>query len=69
MEKDARRKEILEDKDCFYRWSLISSSDDMADLLYFFAQTWLPGTLTVHHSGRYEQIYVNEVDADKIVTI
>jgi hypothetical protein len=69
MEKDARRKEILEEKDCFYRWSLLSNSDDMADLLYFFAQTWLPGTLTVHHSGRYEQIYVNEVDADKIVTI
>jgi hypothetical protein len=69
MERDAARKEILEERDCYYRWSLLSSSDDMADLLFFFAQTWQPGTTTVHASGRYEHIYVNEVDADKIVTI
>ena len=69
MEKDAARKAILEDRDCWYRWSLLSSSDDMADILYFFAQTYLPGSTTVHSSGRYERIYVNETDADKIVTI
>ncbi len=69
MEKDAARREILEDRDCWYRWSLLSSSDDMADILFFFAQTYLPGTTAVHASGRYEHIYVNEIDADKIVTI
>jgi hypothetical protein len=69
MEKDAARKAILEDRDCWYRWSLLSSSDDMADILFFFAQTHLPGTRTVHHSGRYARIFVNEEDADKIVTI
>jgi hypothetical protein len=69
MEKDAARKAILEDRDCWYRWSLLSSSDDMADILFFFAQTYLPGSTTVHSSGRYEHIYVNETDADKIVTI
>jgi hypothetical protein len=41
----------------------------MADLLFFFAQTYLPGNETVHHSGRYDHIYVKEIDADKIVTI
>jgi hypothetical protein len=69
MEKDAARKAILEDRDCWYRWSLLSNSDDMADILFFFAQTYLPGSTTVHSSGRYEHIYVNETDADKIVTI
>ncbi len=69
MEKDATRRAILEDRDCWYRWSLLSSSDDMADILFFFAQTYMPGIATVHASGRYEHIYVNEIDADKIVTI
>jgi hypothetical protein len=69
LEKDESRRALLEDHDCWYRWSLISNSDDMADILYFFAQTYLPGTLSVHHSGRYERIFVKEQDADKIVTI
>jgi hypothetical protein len=69
LENDAVRKALLEKYDCWYRWSLLSSSDDMADILFFFAQTHLPGTLSVHHSGRYARIFVNEVDADKIVTI
>lgn len=69
LEKDASRRALLEDHDCWYRWSLISNSDDMADILYFFAQTYMPGTLSVHHSGRYERIFVKEQDADKIVTI
>jgi hypothetical protein len=69
LEKDPTRRAILEDHDCWYRWTLVSSSDDMSDILYFFAQTYLPGSTTVHPSGRYEHIYVNENDADKIVTI
>jgi len=69
LENDAVRKALLEKYDCWYRWSLLSSSDDMADILFFFAQTHLPGTLSVHHSGRYARIFVNEEDADKIVTI
>jgi len=69
LEDDAARKALLSKYDCWHRWSLLSSSDDMADLLFFFAQTYLPGSKGVHHSGRYAQIYVNEVSADKIVTI
>jgi hypothetical protein len=69
LEKDAAHKKILDKYDCWYRWSLLSSSDDMADILFFFAQTYLPGQGNVHASGRYERIFVKEVDADKIVTI
>jgi hypothetical protein len=69
LENDAARRALLEEHDSWYRWSLLSSSDDMADILFFFAQTYLPGTLSVHHSGRYQRIYVKEQDADRIVTI
>ena len=69
LENDKDRKALLSKYDCWYRWSLVSSSDDMADILFFFAQTHIPGTQNVHASGRYERIFVREVDADKIVTI
>jgi hypothetical protein len=69
LENDVGRCAILADHDCWYRWSLISSSDDMADILFFFAQTYLPGILSIHSSGRYGNIFVKEIDADKIVTI
>jgi hypothetical protein len=69
LEKDPRRQTILEEEECWYRWSLLSNSDDMTDILYFYAQTYLPGLSVTAHSGRYERIFVKEVDADKIVTI
>jgi hypothetical protein len=69
LENDPGRRAILEERECWYRWSLLSNSEDMADLLFFFAQTYLPGTRAVHHSGRYENVFVKEVDADKIVTL
>jgi hypothetical protein len=69
LETDAARRTILQEHDSWYRWSLLSNSDDMADVLFFFAQTHLPGNITVHPSGRYERIYIKEIDADKIVTI
>jgi hypothetical protein len=69
LETDAARRALLSEYDCWYRWSLLSSSDDMSDILFFFAQTHLPGIRTVHHSGRYARIFVMENDADKIVTI
>jgi len=69
LETDPKRRSILEEHDCWYRWSLLSNSEDMADLLFFFAETYLPGTLAAHPSGRYEKVFVKEVDADKIVTL
>ena len=68
LERDAVRRALLEEHDCWYRWSLITNSDDMADILFFFAGR-LPQGKPVHHSGRYARIFVKEIDADRIVTI
>jgi len=69
LEDDPGRKAILAESDCWYRWSLLSSSEDMADILWFFARTVFPGRKDIHHSGRYAEVFVREVDADRIVTI
>jgi hypothetical protein len=68
LEKDEAHRTILEERDCWYRWSLVSASDDMADIIYFFASTYRLAA-KVHHSGRYRNIFINEVSADKIVSI
>jgi len=69
LEVDAARRRILEDHPCLYRYSIIQSRGDMDDLLYFFMEIHRPGSGSMHHSGRYEQIFVEEVSKDKIVTI
>ncbi len=69
LEVDAGRRRLLESQPCLYRYSLVESRADMDDILFFFMETYRPGAGTMQHSGRYEQIFVEEVDRDKIVTI
>jgi len=69
LEEDKKKKEILENNDCYYRCTVIHSYRDKSDILYFFAATYLPHQHKVVASGRYENIYVNEVSEDKIVTV
>lgn len=69
LEQDAERRKRLEKYDVYYRYSLAGNNEDMADILFFFAETYFPGSDTYKASGRYETIYVKEISSDKIVTI
>jgi hypothetical protein len=69
LEEDKTKKDILENHDTYYRYTVIPSYADMSDILYFFAATYRPHTHRVVASGRYENIFVNEVSEDKIVTV
>lgn len=69
LEDDEIKKDILENRDIYYRYTVIPSYADMSDVLYFFAATYRPHTHKVVPSGRYENVYVNEESEDKIVTV
>jgi hypothetical protein len=71
IEKDPERlKIILEHKDeLYYRYSLTESLDDMNDVLFFFMQTYAPGSDVVKPSGRYKQIFVKEIDPQKFTKV
>jgi hypothetical protein len=69
LEKDEKRRYILDHFDCYYRYALTNSYNDMCDILYFFSRTYLPGSPAPAHSGRYADIIVHEVSKDKLVTI
>ena len=69
LEMNLERKRILSDRACFYRYTATGSHADMSDIIFFFAETYMPGQYKTPHSGRYKDIYVEEISADKIVDI
>jgi hypothetical protein len=71
LERDERRRSILEAHKggIWYRWAHTESQDDMNDILFFFMETYVPGICVVDPSGRYDTIYVQELDAEKVVHV
>lgn len=63
------KKRILNNYECYYRFSTSESHKDMTDILYFFKSNYFPGKKDIACSGRYKNIYVKEISPDKIVTI
>ncbi len=68
LEEDERHKKILLERECYFRYTVISTFGDMQDILYFFASRYTPKHISVEHSGRYEEIYLEEKSPNKIVT-
>jgi len=69
LEENPARRKILTDHDCYYRYVEIDSYRDMSDILFFFAETYFPTANRVESSKRYQNIYVNEVSKEKIVSL
>ena len=68
LESNLERKKVLQNHQCWYRYTIIHSSADLSDILFFFASTYFPGAHRVEHSGRYADIFVDEISPDKIVS-
>ena len=64
--EDPKRKEVLENKTCLYRYSILSSVEDMQDIFHYLALQRVPPSRVPEHSGRYLEIYVEELTTDKI---
>jgi hypothetical protein len=70
-EKDERRHAVLVDHEdqIYYRYALVESQDDMSDVMFFFMTTHAPSIRSQTHSGRYERIFLKEIDSGGLVTI
>jgi hypothetical protein len=70
IEKDPWRLSILVKwrERIYYRWTNSESFSDMADVMFFLLESASPG-LGVASSGRFDRIFVKEIDAGKLVTI
>ncbi len=69
LENDPRRRRTLQERAVYYRYVIVQSFGDMADIMYFFAATYFPHGHRLEPSGRYENIFVNEISPEKIVTV
>jgi hypothetical protein len=70
LEKDPWRLSILvkwRDR-IYYRWTNTESFADMADVMYFLVESACAGG-GPEPSGRFDRIFVKEIDAGKLVTI
>lgn len=64
-EKDEARREVLLSHEgrIHYRYALLESRDDMADVMHWFLESI--ASRAYPDSGRYERIFVKEIDADE----
>lgn len=68
--KDKTLMNLLEKATLYCRYSLSESIPDMSDILFFLPDPPIaPKSGVAQDSGRYKKIYVNEVNAEKIITI
>jgi hypothetical protein len=70
VEKDPWRLSILVKwrGRIYYRWTNSESFADMADVMYFLVENSISGG-GGETSGRFDRIFVKEIDAGKLVTI
>ncbi|MCD6397561.1 MAG: hypothetical protein J7L71_08470 [Spirochaetaceae bacterium] len=69
LEFDPKWKSVLNQFDCYYRYTLSSSSRDMEDVLFFFGEVLFPGAEKCSSSGRYKNIFLNEESPEKFETV
>ncbi len=63
---DPLRRQHIEDKEIWYRFSVCNSLDNMLDVVWFLHTTYFPNDVRVQHSGRYSRVYLNEKAPDKV---
>ncbi|MCL2210880.1 MAG: hypothetical protein FWB95_03040 [Treponema sp.] len=66
---DEKAKKILEEKEIWYRYAPTDSANIMADIVWFFMQTYFPEKTSLSHSGRYENIFIKESAPDKLIWV
>jgi hypothetical protein len=69
LSDNIKTKDILENNDIWYRYAPSNSSANMADVVWFFMNTYFPENTPAEHSGRYEKIYLTESEPDKLVWV
>jgi hypothetical protein len=66
---DLKSKKILEEREIWFRYTATSSANIMADVIWFFMQTYFPEKTTIKHSGRYKNIFLKESAPDKLMWV
>ena len=66
---DDKAREILDNKEIWFRYAPSNSTDDMADVIWFFRTTYFPEDPGVEHSGRFRKIFLKESEPNKLIWV
>ena len=66
---DAETRQILEDKEIWYRYAPTNSKKAMADIVWFFRITYFPENPGTEPSGLYKKIFLRESEPDKLIWV
>ena len=69
LNEDLEAKKKLEDEEIWFRYAPCNSARIMADVIWFFMKTYFPEKPGVEHSGRYEKLFMNESEPDKLIWV
>ncbi len=67
VETDQKRRKILNDFPCYYRYCMSNSYRDILDVLFFLGDTYNPKNNPHRPSDRYQNIFVNEITPQKLL--
>jgi hypothetical protein len=62
-------RQILEDNEIWFRYAPSNSPPVMSDIVWFFRKTYFPENPGVFHSGRYEKIFLQESEPNKLIWV
>jgi len=66
---DPETRKILEEEEIWFRYAPCDSAMAMADVTWFFMKTYFPEKPGVEHSGRFEKIFMNESEPNKLIWV
>ena len=69
LTQDLKLRQILEDKEIWYRYAPTNSKIVMADVVWFFRSIYFPENPGVEASGKYINIHIKESEPDKLIWV
>jgi len=69
LNEDPEARIKLEEEEIWFRYCPCNSASVMADVIWFFMKTYFPEKPGVEHSGRYEKLFMNESEPNKLIWV
>ncbi|MCL1814271.1 MAG: hypothetical protein FWG27_00395 [Treponema sp.] len=69
LHQDPETRKKLEEEEIWFRYAPSNSAPMMADVIWFFMATYFPEKPGIEHSGRFEKIFMNESEPDKLIWV
>ena len=64
-----KTREILENKEIWYRYAPSNSTTVMSDIIWYFRKSYLPDSPDLDYKGKYKKIFIKESEPNKLIWV